>query len=693
MEIVTSKRLRRTWVCIKLALFLGFFVMSLAALFAIGLYGYAKMAGPPPLHVPQTSVFYANDGSEIGQAKHDGQNRYWVSLDDMSDPLVQATLAVEDKRFYKHSGFDLKRIAGSALADITTMSKVEGASTISMQYARNLYLTTDKTWGRKLHEALYTMRLEANYSKDTILEGYLNTIYYGKDAYGIEAASQYYFGKKADDLTLAEASMLAGIPKGPGTYSPAYHKDHAKERQRTVLQTMADAGDISQNKAEQAAKQPLDLVMKGPDPEKEDVAPYFQETVEQVLKTKLHLDPQMIRSGGLRVYTTLDPHLQEIAKDKVNKAIGDDSKIQTAMVAMNPQNGNVKALIGGRDFKKSSFNRAVKAKRQPGSSFKPFLYYAAIANGFTPSTQMKSEPSSFRYNDGKSKYTPQNFGHYYANDFITLMQALALSDNVYAVKTHMFIGMDKLVDAAQQAGITSPLAKIPSLALGTKPVSVLEMVRGYSTLANDGYRVEPRFVTKIVDPDGDVIYEKDPTRHQALDPRAAFVDAHMMTGTFDESLNDYTTVTGRTVNDYLHRQVAGKSGTTSTDTWMLGFTPKLAAGVWTGYDKGQTLDPVVDMQYSKKIWGHFMKDALEGQPKKPFNPPKGVIGAWVDPDSGKLATDDCPKRRYAYYIKGTQPTEYCKEHVKDGSQPKKQTPPPKDKHDRGLFKRFFDWFD
>lgn len=678
--------------CVKLALFLGFFVASLAALFAIGLYGYAKLAGPPPLHVPQTSIFYANDGSEIGQAKHGGQNRYWVSLDDISDPLVQATVAVEDKRFYKHSGFDLKRIASSALADLTTLSKVEGASTISMQYARNLYLTTDKTWGRKLHESLYTMRLEANYSKNTILEGYLNTIYYGKGAYGIEAAAQYYFGKKADELTLAEASMLAGIPKGPGTYSPTYHKDRAKERQRTVLQAMADTGNISQHQAEQAARQPLHLVMKNPDAEKKDIAPYFQETVQQILKTKLHLDPEMIRTGGLKVYTTLDPRLQKIAKKQVDKSIGNDTKIQTAMVAMNPQNGNVKALIGGRDYKKSSYNRAVKAKRQPGSSFKPFLYYAAIADGFTPSTQMRSEPSSFRYNDGKSVYTPQNFGHYYANDFITLMQALALSDNVYAVKTHMFIGMDQLPTAARKAGITSPMGKIPSLALGTKPVSVLEMVRGYSTLANGGDRVKPRYISKVVDPDGEVIYEKEPSRHQALDPRAAFVDAHMMTGIFDENLNDYTTVTGRTINDYLHRQVAGKSGTTSTDSWMLGFTPKLTAGVWTGYDKGKTLDSVVDMQYSKKIWGHFMKQALKGQPKKPFHPPEGVVGAWVDPDSGKLASDDCPKRRYAYYIKGTQPTQFCKGEAGDKNQPKKQTPP-QDKQHKNLFKRFLDWLD
>lgn len=692
MEIATRKRLRRTWTCVKLGLFLGFFVVSLVALAAIGLYGYAKLAGPPPLHVPQTAVFYASDGSVIGETEHGGQNRYWVSLDEMADPVIKATIDVEDKRFYDHFGFDFHRIAGSALADITTMSKSEGASTISMQYARNLYLTTDKTWWRKIQESLYTLRLEANYSKNTILEGYLNTIYYGGGAYGVEAAAKYYFGKEAKDLTLAEASMLAGIPNGPNYYSPESHMNHAQERQKTVLHAMVEAGDITGAQAKQAAKQPLDFVMKHDDPKPDHIAPYFQKTVEQVLKTKLHLDPQMIRSAGLRVYTTLDPDLQRVAKNKVDETIDDSTDIQTAMVAMNPQNGDVKALIGGRDFEKSSFNRAVQAKRQPGSSFKPFLYYAALANGFTPSTQMLSKPTTFRFNDGKSTYSPQNFGHYYANDFITLMQALALSDNVYAVKTHMFIGTDKLVETAKKAGITSPLAKIPSLALGTKPVSVLDMVRGYSAFANDGYRVEPRFITKVVNPKGDVIYENKPERKQVFNPQVSFVLAHMMTGTFDESLNDYTTVTGRTINDYLHRQVAGKSGTTATDSWMLGFTPKLVAGVWTGYDKGKKLDPVVDMQYSKKIWGHFMKDALQDQPKKPFDPPKGVVGVWVDPDSGKLATDDCPKRRFAYYVKGTQPTEYCQKHLKDSNQTKKQVPEPPKSDRKNLFQRFLDWF-
>ncbi|HET7521940.1 MAG TPA: transglycosylase domain-containing protein [Bacillales bacterium] len=692
MEVVTTKRLRRTWTCIKLALFLGFFAMSLIALAAIGLYAYAKIQGPPPLHVPQTTVFYASDGSRIGETRHGGENRYWVSLDEIAEPLIHATIAIEDKRFYNHFGFDFRRIAGAAIEDLMTMSMSEGASTITMQYARNLYLTQEKTWIRKIKEALYTLRLEANYSKGTILEGYLNTIYYGHSSYGIEAAAQYYFGKDAKDLTLAEASMLAGIPNGPRYYSPYYNMDNAQHRQKTVLEAMVTAGYITEKEAEAAAKQPLNFIEHHKETEPHSLAPYFQKTVERILKEKLHIQPEMIESGGLRVYTTLDPELQKIAEKWVDQAIDDDSKIQVAMVAMNPQNGNVKALIGGRNFEKSPYNRAVQAKRQPGSSFKPFLYYAALKNGFTPSTQLLSEPTTFRYNHGESTYSPHNYGGYYANDFITLMQALALSDNVYAVKTNMLIGPEKLVKTAKKAGITSPLAAIPSLALGTKPVSPLEMVRGYSAFANGGYRIEPRFITKIIDPEGNVIYKSEPQKEQVFDPQTAFVLAHMMTGTFDESLNDYTTVTGRNINNYLNRQVAGKSGTTATDSWMIGFTPKLAAGVWTGYDKGKTLDPVTDTHYSKKIWGHFMKEALEGQPKKPFDPPKGVVGVWVDPDTGKLATEDCPQRRFAYYVKGTQPTRYCRKHLKGTDRPEGNSPKTEEKENQSWLDRLFDWF-
>lgn len=677
----------------KLVLFLGFFVVSFLSVIAIGMYSYAKISGPPPLRVPQTTVFYASNGKEIGQFEHDGQNRYWVPLNQVSKPLTKATIAVEDKRFYHHMGFDFRRIAASAAHDVFTMSRSEGASTITMQYARNLYLSQDKTWIRKIKEALLTLRLEVNYSKKTILEGYLNTIYYGQGSYGIQAASHYFFNKDAKNLNLAEASMLAGIPNGPYYYSPYHSMKNAKQRQKTVLHSMVVAGYITNKQAQLASRQPLKFVNHDKKTEASNLAPYFQNTVKQVLKNKLNIPEQTIESGGLKVYTTLNPKLQKIAKEQVAKQIPENAKIEAAMVVMNPQNGNVEALIGGRNFKKSSYNRAVQARRQPGSAFKPFLYYAALKNGFTPTTELLSEPTTFHFNHGKSTYSPHNYGSYYAHGFITLMQALALSDNIYAVKTNMFLGPEKLVNVAKKAGITSPLAPIPSLALGTKPVSVLNMVRGYSAFANGGYRVTPRFITKVVNAKGKVIYQQDPDRKKVFDSRVSFILDHMMTGTFDENLNDYSTVTGRTINNYLHKQVAGKSGTTSTDSWMIGFTPQLAAGVWTGYDKGKVLDSVTDTHYSKKIWGHFMKNALKGAPKHTFNhPPKGVVGEWVDPNTGKLATKDCAKQRYAYFLKGSEPEKYSMACLKpQGHQNNSQNKPDKPKHENNWFQKLFNW--
>jgi 1A family penicillin-binding protein len=689
LNFVTSERLKKTWIIIRLLMFacLGFGLFL--AVTGVVLFSYAKIQGPPPLQVPQTTVFYGSGGDEIAEAEHDGQNRYWVSLDDMSESVVNATIAIEDKRFYDHSGFDFRRVAGAALADLQAMAKVEGASTITMQYARNLFLDHNKTWTRKIREALYTLRLEANYSKDTILEGYLNTIYYGHGSYGIEAAAQYYFSKHADELTLAEAGMLVAIPKGPRHYSPFYNMENAQNRQKTVLNKMASGGYITKEQALRATAQKLEFVRHASAEKEELVAPYFRKAVERILKTELGIDKETIRSGGLRVYTTLDKGIQEKAEKWAEEVIPPDSDIQAALVAMDPRTGNVKAMIGGRNFEESPYNRAIQAKRQPGSTFKPFLYYAALRQGFTPSTEMMSKPTAFAYGDGET-YKPNNYGGNYANDFITFAQALALSDNVIAVKTHMFLGMEHLVDTAKKVGITSPLAKIPSLALGTKPVSVLEMVRGYSAFANGGYRIEPHFITKVVDSGGKVLYENKPEKKQVLNPQTSFVLSDMMTGIFDQSLNDYTTVTGRTINDYLKREVAGKSGTTATDSWMIGFTPKFVTGVWTGYDKGQSLDPMVETGYAKEIWGRFMKDALKDQPKEPFDPPKGVVGVYVDPGTGLLATNDCPDSRLTYYVKGTEPTEYCKDHIGDSK--KQEEPENGEKEGGSWLEKLFDWF-
>lgn len=696
MEILTDPRGNKNKKIFRILLLVGAGFLLFSFLSYSGLFLYAKMAGPPPLTVPQSTVYYADDGTVIGETDSGGK-RYWVGLDEISPYFKQAAIAVEDQRFYSHSGFDYKRILAAIFADLKAMAKVQGASTITQQYARNLYLTHDKTWARKIKEALYTIRLEANYGKDEILEGYLNTIYFGHGAYGVEAASRFYFGKKAKDLDLAEAAILAGIPKGPSLFSPVISFERAKKRQKLVLKKMAENGMISEEEAEEAFREELHIA--GKHPVREKIAPYFQDAVQQELKRVMGLDERTIALGGLKVYTSLDPKMQKSAEENMAKTSPAGSGIQAALVAMDPQTGFVKAMIGGRDYAESSFNRAVKAIRQPGSTVKPFLYFAALEHGFTPSSTLRSEETTFYYDEGRRQYAPKNFNGRYAEGNLTMAQALALSDNIYAVKTHLFLGMETLKEYMEKFGITSKQEAVPSLALGTSGVSVIEMAKAYSLFANGGTAVEPRFIQKVVGKDGQVIYEYKKKTRQLLDPKTAFVMTHMMTGMFDPKLNGYAAVTGSSMLKKATRIYAGKSGSTNTDSWMIGFTPDLLAAVWTGYDDNRAIAGSREKAFAKNLWIGFMEDALKGKPLRSFQPPKGVTGVWIDPTTGLLATDSCPVKRLTYYVENTEPTEFCAEHPhlppdsEKGAEPRHREIEDGKKAGKPWYRRFFDWFD
>ncbi|WP_223594955.1 transglycosylase domain-containing protein [Neobacillus bataviensis] len=663
MEIMTNHGFRKTIKYLRALIFISLIGMICMLILFLGILGYAKILGAPPLAVPQSTLFFADDGTLIGES-NSGQKRYWVGMKDISPDLVNATVSIEDKNFYEHHGFDIKRIAGAVIADVQAFAKVQGASTITQQYARNLFLEHDKTWKRKMLEAFYTIRLEMNYSKKDILEGYLNTIYYGNGAYGVEAASQYYFGKKAADLTLAEATMLAGIPKGPGYYSPLASMENAKNRQAIILDSMVKNHYITKKAAQEAAAMPLALVGVHKT-QIVKVAPYFQDAVKNALKNQLHLNERTIALGGLKVFTTLNLKDQKAAESQVNNYVANTSEIQVGLVAMDPKNGYVKAMVGGRDYEKSPFNRAVQAVRQPGSTIKPLLYYAALENGFTPSSTMRSEFTTFHFDDGTPDYTPHNFNNKYADGEITLAQALAVSDNIFAVKTHLFLGEGTLIETARKFGLSTKMNQVPSLALGTSGVRVIEMANAYSMFANGGKKVQPILITRVEDYNGNVIFERENQSEKVLDPAKAFVMTQMMTGIFDSKLNGYAKVTGSTVIKDLTRPYAGKSGSTETDSWMIGFSPQLVTAVWAGYDVGKPLELTAEKTYAKNIWANFMEEALSGKPVKAFKPPKdGVIGVYVDPENGKLATDDCPVRRFTYFVEGTEPKEYCTEHLK-----------------------------
>ncbi|WP_163099603.1 transglycosylase domain-containing protein [Peribacillus alkalitolerans] len=685
MEVMARQRFKKSAKYVRA----GIIILLMGIIIASIIYGsiliYAKILGAPPLAVPQSSLYYSSDGSIIGES-HSGQKRYWVTIDEISPYLIDSAISVEDRKFYDHGGFDLRRIAGAVLADIKAMAKVQGASTITQQYARNLFLEHDKTWKRKINEALYTIRIEMNYSKEQILEGYLNTIYFGHGAYGVQAASLYYFGKDAKDLTLAEASMLAGIPKGPSRYSPFVSMEHAKSRQKIVLRSLKEVGIISEKQMEQAIEEKIKLTGQHVTV-KEKVAPYFQDAVKLALKNNLGLDEKTIELGGLKVYTTLNLEYQAQAEKSFESIISNSSEIQGALVAMDPKTGEVKALVGGKDYNQSPFNRATQAVRQPGSTIKPLLYYTALEHGFTPSTTLRSEATTFTFDDGRASYAPRNFNHQYADGEITMAQAIALSDNIYAVKTHLFMGEEALINAAKTFGIKSKMKNLPSLALGTSGVRVIEMVNAYSMIANNGKKVEPVFIKRVENYHGEVLFEAEEEKHQVLDPDQAFVMTSLLTGVFDKRLDGYATVTGTTIIPKLTRQYAGKSGTTKSDSWMIGYTPQLVAGVWTGYDHSQYIEKPAEKLYAKQIWADFMEKSLKGTALKTFKPTKNVVGTYVNPMNGKLATSDCPISRLTYYVKGSEPTEFCMDH--NHVEPIKNEPAPKEKKKKPWYKLFW----
>lgn len=683
-----KKRFRSKKGRLMLRILAGGFILGVSLL--IGVYFVSFLLGPPKLTNDQNTIYYGIHDKVIGE-ESGLENRYWVDLEKISPHVINATLAIEDQHFYEHNGFDLTRIASAVLTDLKTMSLKEGASTLTQQYARNLYLSHEKTWTRKIKEAFYTVRLEMYYSKNEILEGYLNTIYYGHGAYGIETASRYYFNKSANELSLAESAMLAAIPKGPSYYSPFNNMKNAKQRQKLILKEMRESGSISKQEYFLATRKKLAFTEQK-EREKHAAAPYFQDTVLREAARVMELDKEMIRSGGYKIYTTLDVNLQKKLEKNVEETIQPSSEIQVGAIAMNPDTGGIRALVGGRNYKKSQYNRATQAQRMPGSTFKPFLYYAALRNGYTPSTMLMSKPTAFKLESGKV-YQPSNFNGYYAYKPISLAQALALSDNVYAVKTNLYLGAEKLVETAHKFGIDGDLPAVPSLALGTAATTVENMVTGYGMIANGGNKIEGHTITKIVNRHGKVVFKRDKKPgKQVLDKQTTFVLTQLMTGIFDSSLNGYMSVTGSSIADELNRTYAAKSGTTNTDSWMIGYSSSLVMGIWTGYDNNKQLVKTAEIGYAKDVWAGFMKAAHKEKKPQNFDIPSGVVGIPIDPATGERATPYCDTSRMMYYVKGTEPKEYCSAHMPDGETNKKEKKADKGDEEKGLIEKWFDLF-
>lgn len=630
-----------------------FFVKTFIFLFIsfvvilVGLYTYAYLSPKLDLKTSGSLYLYDNKGELLYQGSRSNE---WANLEDINENLINAVIAVEDKNFYNHHGFDYLRIAKAMATNIKKKSIVQGASTISQQYIKNLYLDFDKTWKRKIEEAFLTLELEVHYDKNDILEGYLNTINYGQGNMGIVNAASYYFNKKPGELSLEEAIILAGIPKNPGNYNPVSNYDAAIKRAWIVAKAMLNNNYIDeetynslfQNKMEiygQVKNNNLQMIM------------YYQEAVLNELSSIKEVPYSLVNAGGLKIYTNLDLEMQKNMEENIlSNKVNDD--IQVASVIVDPNTGAVKALTGGMNYAKSQYNRALKSKRQVGSTMKPFLYYAALENNMTMSSTFRSEETTFNLSNGKT-YTPGNAGNLYASKEITMAAALALSDNIYAIKTNLFLGIDKMIDVAKRTGIKTNLDEVASLPLGTSEINILDYATGYTTFASGGFKKDLYFIEKIEDLDGNILYEHESYDNLVINPNYTYILNEMMNTTTNDAYVDYTTPTALNIASSLTHKYALKTGSTNTDYWIVGYNKDALVMMWMGYDNNLNVDNKV-RNSAKKTWASTIEFALKDIDTSWYETPKNVVALPLDAVSGKV-TNDQNKAALYYYVKGTEP--------------------------------------
>lgn len=612
-------------------------------------YGYSKLNTSLEINSANNISLYDNNNEVFFQGN--GTNK-WVTLSEISQNIIDATISTEDKNFYKHFGFDIPRIIKAGYTNIVSGKTKQGASTISQQYVKNLFLDFDKTWERKWNEMWLTLNMEIHYTKDEILEGYLNTINYGHGMYGIEKAANYYFNKSAKDLSLAEASMLAGIPKSPANFSPLVNKELAKSRQSLILQNMVKNKYITEEEKEKAEKEELTFYGKKYETQLTSVL-YFKDAVFKELKEIKEIPTSFLDTGGLKVYTTLDVNAQTALENSIDKNLK-DKDLQVASVTINPSNGNILALIGGNEYEKSTYNRATDSIRQVGSTMKAFLYYAALENGFTSSTAFTSEQTTFTFSNN-STYSPKNANEIYGHMPISLAAAIAYSENIYAVKTHMFLGEDTLVNMSKRLGITAKINANPSLPLGTDEINIIEMSVAYASFANEGYKIKPHLIERVEDLNGKVLYEFKYEKEMILNQSLVYILNQLLTSTYDSDFIDYNYPTILSLAAKMSRKYAVKSGTTATDLWTIGYTPQAVTSVWVGYDNNAAIK-TNKYSIAKNIWIDSMESYLKDKEKIWYKKPNNVVGCLVDPITGKPATDQTKHKKIMYYLKGTEPT-------------------------------------
>ena len=554
----------------------------------------------------------------------------YININNIDQDIINAFISIEDKDFYTHKGINIKRIGGAIISNIKSNSFSQGASTITQQLARNLFLSNEKTYKRKIEEISIAISLETRYSKDEILEGYLNTIYFGHGVYGIQDACQYFFKKDASNVTLAEACVIAAIPKGPALYSPVNNYENNKARKELIINELYNDEKITFEQKNNALIEKINIVAKKNT--SSEVSPFYQDLIIEELK-RLNIDSKV----SYTVYTNLDKDLHRIITESIEKYKQTDNELEVAVFAMDPKTGNVLDVIGGNDYQTSTFNRATKSLRQPGSTIKPFLYYSALENGFTPITTFNSSKTSFNING--NVYEPNNYKDIYPNQDVTMAYALATSDNIYAVKTHLFLGTDVLYNTLLNFGFTSKINNNPSLALGTSEVSLSELVTGYAKIASMGKDIKPIYINKIVDANGKLLFENNNENFQKYDSSTCYILTETMTNMFDNNLSLNISVTGATLKTMLSQKYAGKSGSTNTDNWMIGYNNNLLVGVWCGYDDNRVIENGQGT-FIKYIWAEIMEKYTSKLDNNWYQTPFDVTSIVLNPINGQLAINN-----------------------------------------------------
>lgn len=591
----------------------------------------------------ETSIIYDRGGNVLTEL-HAEQNRTYVPLASIPVQLRDAVISTEDQSFYEHKGVDPFGIARALWVNIT-QGKHQGGSTITQQYVVNTFIQREDTITRKIKEAILAYRLETQFSKDEILEKYLNAIYYGHGAYGVAAAAETYFGKDLSQLTTAECAMIAGIIKSPGRFSPRIDPEAAKTRRDTVLGQMLEQGYIDQATHDAAVAEPFTLATPAPTT---TAAPYFVEWVTQQLVDTYGADA--VYKGGLRVKTTIDLGMQAAAETAIATVLDRPDDPSAAIVAIDPKTGEVRAMVGGKDFNTQQFNAAVQGGRQPGSSFKTFVLASALEHGISPEQTYESAAGSFPIPGGQT----WNVTGSSAGGPLRLRVATEKSINSVYAQLILAVGADKVADTAKRMGITTPIKAVPAIALGAQEVTPLEMASAYGTLADGGVHVEPHGIVEVSQKSGEVLYTAPTTGAEVISPAVAYLTTDILKGVI---------ASGTGTAAKIGRPAAGKTGTTQEyrDAWFVGYTPDLVAAVWMGHVEGQVEmtnvhgKKVTGGSFPAAIWASFMKAALANTPATEFTQPKGLTTATICLDSGQMAGPLCPSQGTGLFLSTNLP--------------------------------------